>query len=89
MNVAVLEVLEKLQRENRALLAQLGVDMANALRDGYRNLGYFYLRRLATAQARGAFGRSLSNGFQPRAFVYWLSTYLGPRLVGTMIRARG
>jgi len=89
MNVAALEVLEKLNRENHTLLSNLGVDMIAVLREAYRNLGYFYLRRVATAKARAAFWRSLSLGFEGRAFVYFLSTFLGNRIVASVVRARG
>lgn len=89
MNEAALQVLEKLKRDNHALLLKLGVDITGALRDGYRNLGYFYLRQVAPAQARAALRKSLMLGFHLRALIYFLSTLMGRRFVGSMIRARG
>jgi glycosyltransferase involved in cell wall biosynthesis len=89
MNVAAMQVLEKLDRENHALLLRLGVDITCALRDGYRNLGYFYLRHVSVTQARAAFWRSLSLGFQMRALIYFISTLLGRRFVSSVVRARG
>jgi len=88
MNIAALQVLEKLKRENQALLTKLGVDIISVLRDGYRNLGYFYLRRISLTQAREALCRSLLLGFQVRALGYFLSTFLGPQLLATLVRAR-
>ena len=89
MNVASLQVLEKLKRNHQDLLDKLGIDIKSVLRDGYRNLGYFYLRRILLAEARHALGQSLSLGFQPRALIYFLSTFLGRGLVGSLVRARG
>ncbi len=89
MNVASLQVLEKLKRDHQELLEELGVDIKSVLRDGYRNLGYFYLRQISLAEARRALGQSLSLGFQSRALVYFLSTFLGRGLVGSLVRARG
>jgi len=89
MNVASLQVLEKLKRDHQYLLDKLGVDIASVLRDSYRNLGYFYLRQTALAEARRALGQSLSLGFQSRALVYFLATFLGRGLVGSLVRARG
>jgi glycosyltransferase involved in cell wall biosynthesis len=89
MNVAALQVLEKLKRENQSLLTELGVDILSVLRDGYRNLGYFYLRQISLAQARVALWRSLSLGFQLRALIYFLATFLGRGFVGSSLRARG
>lgn len=89
MNEAAIRVLEKFHREYDAQLVQLGVDMGSVLRDGYRNLGYFYLRQLSVAQARAALRKSLSLGFQMRALVYFISTLLGRRFVGSVVRARG
>jgi hypothetical protein len=59
------------------------------LRDSYRNLGYFYLRQISLAEARRALGQSLLLGFQARALVYFLSTFLGRGLVGSLVRTRG
>ncbi len=89
MNVAALQVLEKFQREHQSRLIKLGIDMSRVLRDGYRNLGYFYLRQIALAEARQALSRSLALGFQPRALAYFLSTFLGRGVVGSWVRARG
>jgi glycosyltransferase involved in cell wall biosynthesis len=89
MNVAALRVLEKFDRQHHALLLRLGVDITGALRDGYRNLGYFYLRQIALADARAAFWKSLSLGFQVRALIYFISTLLGRRFVASVVRARG
>jgi len=89
MNVASLHVLEKLKREHQDVLEELGVDIISVLRDGYRNLGYFYLRQISLAESRRALGQSLALGFQSRALVYFLSTFLGRGLVGALVRARG
>jgi glycosyltransferase involved in cell wall biosynthesis len=89
MNVASLQVLEKFTRDHQHVLDQLGVDMVRVLRDGYRNLGYFYLRQISLTEARRALGRSLSLGFQSRALLYFLSTFLGRGLIGSLVRARG
>ena len=89
MNVTSLQVLEKLKRDHQDLLDKLGVDITTVLRDSYRNLGYFYLRQTSLADARQALGQSLSLGFQARALVYFLSTFLGRGLVGSLVRARG
>lgn len=89
MNVAAVEVLEKFARDHRAEIATLGIDMTGVLRDAYRNLGYFYIRQSAVGEARVALRRSLSFGFQPRSLLYFLSTLLGRRLVGSLVRARG
>jgi len=89
MNVASVQVLEKLKRDHKELLDKLGVDIVSVLRDGYRNLGYFYLRQISLAEARRALWQSLSLGMQPRALVYFLSTFLGRGLVGSLLRARG
>jgi glycosyltransferase involved in cell wall biosynthesis len=89
MNVASLQVLEKLRRDHQSYLDQLDVDIHRVLRDAYRNLGYFYLRQILLVEARQALGRSLSHGFQSRALLYFLSTFLGRGLVGSLVRARG
>jgi len=89
MNVAAMQVLEKLDRHHHTVLLQLGVDITRALRDGYRNLGYFYLRQIQLAQARTAFGKSLQRGFQVRSLIYFAATLLGQRFVGSVVRARG
>jgi hypothetical protein len=89
MNLAGLQVLEKLKIENQATLSKLGIDIVRVLRDSYRNLGYFYLRQILLAEARGALWRSLSLGFHARALVYFLSTFLGRGIVGSLVRARG
>jgi len=89
MNVAAMQVLEKLDRYHHTILLQLGVDITRALRDGYRNLGYFYLRQIQLAQARTAFGKSLRHGFQVRSLIYFAATLLGQRFVGSVVRARG
>ncbi len=89
MNVAALQVLEKFSRNGQAKLTRLGIDMKTVLRDGYRNLGYFYLRQASVVKARAALWRGLSLGFQMRVFVYWLSTFLGPAVVASVVRARG
>jgi hypothetical protein len=47
------------------------------------------LRQIALAEARQALSRSLALGFQPRALVYFLSTFLGRGVVGSLVRARG
>ena len=89
MNSAALQVLEKLKRDHQALLVTLGIDILPVLRDGYRNLGYFYLRQISLLEAREALWRSLSLGFQPRSLAYFLSTFLGRGLVGSLVRVRG
>jgi hypothetical protein len=89
MNAAALEVLEKLGRDHREELIRLGIDMNRTLRDAYRNLGYFYIRQTAVAEARAALWRSLSLGFQLRSLLYFLSTLLGRRFVSSVVRARG
>lgn len=89
MNAGALQVLEKFQREHQTQLDRLGVDMKDVLRDAYRNLGYFYLRQRSLSEARSALSASLALGFQSRALVYFLSTFLGRSLVGTLVRARG
>ena len=89
MNVAAVQVLEKFDRENHVILSRLNVDINSVLRDGYRNLGYFYLRQVSTAQARAAFWRSLQLGFQLRALAYLISTFLGPWFVDAVMRTRG
>jgi glycosyltransferase involved in cell wall biosynthesis len=89
MNVAALKVLEKFRREYQRPLDSLGVDITGVLRDAYRNLGYFYLRQMSLTEARNALSASLALGFHGRALVYFLSTFLGRSLVGTLVRARG
>ncbi len=89
MNVAAIQVLEKFKRQNPDLLRKLDLDLTGTLRDGYRNLGYFYLRQRSVAPARAALWRSLSLGFQWRALIYFLSTLLGSRFVSSVVRARG
>ena len=89
MNVAALRVLEKLRVEHHELLSKLGVDMTVTLRDGYRNLGYFYIRQMSISKARAALRRSLSLGFQLRSLLYLISTLLGRRFVSSVVRARG
>ena len=89
MNEAALLVLEKLTLDNHALLLKLGVDITGALRDGYRNLGYFYLRQVALTPARTALWKSLTLGFHLRALMYLLSTLMGRWFVGSVVRARG
>jgi glycosyltransferase involved in cell wall biosynthesis len=89
MNVASLQILEKLKRDHQDLLDKLGVDIITVLRDSYRNLGYFYLRQISLAEARRALGKSLSLGFQSRALVYFLSTFLGRGVIRSLVRARG
>ena len=89
MNVASLQVLEKFTRDHQHVLDPLGIDMVSVLRDGYRNLGYFYLRQISLTEARQALGRSLSLGFRSRALFYFLSTFLGRGLIGSLVRARG
>jgi glycosyltransferase involved in cell wall biosynthesis len=88
MNVAAVQVLEKFRRDQRDVLEQLGVDILAVLRDAYRNLGYFYLRQISLAEARRALSQSLSLGFQSRVLFYFLSTFLGRGLVGSLVRAR-
>ena len=89
MNVAALQVLEKFKKDNRAEVTKLNIDLMAILRDGYQNLGYYYLRQICLAEAREAFQRSLSLGFRARALVYFLATFLGPGFVGSIVRARG
>ena len=89
MNLAALQVLEKLKRDHQDLLDKLGVDIISVLRDSYRNLGYFYLRQTALAEARRALAQSLALGVQARALVYFFSTFLGRGLVGSWVRVRG
>jgi GT2 family glycosyltransferase len=89
MNEAALQVLEKLKHDHQKRLVELGVDINGVLRDAYRNLGYFYLRQMSLAEARRALSASLALGFRSRALVYFLSTFLGRSLVGTLVRARG
>ena len=89
MSIAALKVLEKLKNEKGDMVTHASATVGNHLRDGYRNLGYFYLRQLALKQARSAFIRSLSFGIHWRALVYLASTFLGTGLVRSMMRARG
>ena len=89
MSVAALKVIEKFGADEAAALRRIPADVGSHLRDGYRNLGYFYLRQLALKQARSAFIRSLSFGIHWRALVYLASTFLGTGLVRSMMRARG
>jgi glycosyltransferase involved in cell wall biosynthesis len=89
MNVASVQVLEKLKQNHRKELQRLGIDISKVLSDCYRNLGYFYLRQKALAKARKALGQSLFLGFHLRSVAYYLSTFAGRRLVGTLVRVRG
>jgi hypothetical protein len=88
MNVAALCVLEKLGKEHGELLPQLGVDITTLLRDGYRNLGYFYLRELSKIEARAALKKSLALGVQLRSLLYFASTFLSPSLLRSLMHAR-
>lgn len=89
MTVAALQVLEKLK--NRECAAEVGaaVNIVAHLQEGYRNLGYFYLRELSLQKARRALIRSLSFGVERRALLYFASTFLGPAIVKSLLRARG
>ena len=89
MTQAALHVLEKFQADNRAELARRGIDVGPHLREGYKNLGYFYLRRSSLAPARASFVHSLSLGIQARVILYFLSTFLGRRFVSSLLRVRG
>jgi glycosyltransferase involved in cell wall biosynthesis len=89
MTEAALAVVEKLHRKPAAGWTGLGADLARRLAAGYRNLGYLYLRQCRLADARRALRASLAHGLHTRALVYWATTFLGPRLVGAIIRLRG
>jgi glycosyltransferase involved in cell wall biosynthesis len=89
MSVAALAVLEKLQRHEREALHRAAADVDRHLRDGYRNLGYFYLRETALVKARRALWHSLSFGVQGRALLYLACTFLGTGVVRSVLRARG
>ncbi|HWH78784.1 MAG TPA: glycosyltransferase family A protein [Candidatus Binatus sp.] len=88
MSIAALKVIEKLGANEGAALQRASADVNCHLRDGYRNLGYYYLRQLALQQARAAFLRSLSFGLHWRTSIYLASTFLGAGLVRSMMRAR-
>jgi len=89
MSVAALEVIEKFGVNEAVELRRISANVDGHLRDGYRNLGYFYLRQLALTQARTAFLRSLSFGIGWRALVYLATTFLGTGFVRSLMRARG
>ena len=89
MSSSALQVLEKLQCERADELARASVDINKHLEEGYTNLGYFYLRQMALGQARQALWKSFSFGIQGRAVLYFLSTFLGRAVVGSIMRARG
>lgn len=89
MTIAALAVLEKLRREEKDALRRAAADIGKHLREGYRNLGYFYLREIAPVKARRAFWQSLSFGVQGRALLYLACTFLGAGLLRSVLRARG
>lgn len=89
MSKAALHVLEKFQAGNRDELERRGIDVGRHLREGYKNLGYFYLRRSSLGPARAWFYRSLALGIQARVIFYFISTFLGRRFVSSLVRVRG
>ena len=89
MTVAALDVLEKFTSDNAELLDKRNALARLHLRNGYRNLGYYYLQQIALAKARRALWRSLSFGVHGRALLYFACTFLGAGLVKSVLRARG
>jgi glycosyltransferase involved in cell wall biosynthesis len=89
MSIAALQVLEKLKINDSDALSRVSANVGAQLRNGYRNLGYFYLRQFALKKARGALMRSLAFGVDGRALLYLASTFLGVGFVKSVIRARG
>lgn len=89
MAQTAIRVFEKLQQQHFPELMVHGANVNRYLRDAYRSLGYFYLRQIALEEARQALSHSLALGFQPRTLVYFLLTFLGRGLVGSLVRARG
>ena len=89
MSRAALHVLEKLQAGNRDELERRGIDVGRHLREGYKNLGYFYLQQIESSKARQALWQSLSFGIQGRALLYLAATFLGAALLRSVLRSRG
>jgi hypothetical protein len=89
MTVAGLDVLEKFKRANGEALEGKSAVARRHLRNGYRNLGYFYLRQISLAKARQALLHSLSFGVDGRALCYLGCTVLGPGMVRSLLRVRG
>jgi glycosyltransferase involved in cell wall biosynthesis len=89
MAKTALHVLEKFKTAHARDLARDGLNVNPHLRKGYRNLGYFYLQQRRLQEGRQALARSLECGFEPRALVYWICTFLSPGIVGALMRIRG
>jgi glycosyltransferase involved in cell wall biosynthesis len=89
MAKTALYVLEKFKSAHADELARHGVNVSPHLGKGYRNLGYFYLQQRRLQEGRQMLARSLTCGFDPRAVLYWISTFLNPGLVGALMRIRG
>ncbi len=89
MALAAIAVMQKLAREHAGDLVACGVDVQGPLKHSYRNLGYFYLRQLRLADAKTALWRGLNYGFDARIIAYLAGSYLGSRVVRSLLRVRG
>jgi glycosyltransferase involved in cell wall biosynthesis len=89
MAKAKLQVMEKINKEYKIDFENWNTDVSAYLCEGYRNLGYRYLRELFLAEARSAFIKSLVHRIEPRVILYWISTFLGVRVLGPVFRLRG
>lgn len=73
--LSVIEIFEKHEREFREVLLELDIDLGARLLKAYTNTGYFLLSN-EKELARECFRKSLSRGFQIKALIHYLSTFL-------------
>ncbi len=89
MTKTAIAVMQKLKREYSVALEAHQANLKPHLRDAYRNLGYFYLRQLRLDDAKKAFRRGLSFGFDFRTATYLAATFTGQGVVRSVIQIRG
>jgi glycosyltransferase involved in cell wall biosynthesis len=82
-----IRTLEKHEKEYQERLSGLRIDLNSALRDNYRDTGYYFLSH-ERMLARECFINSLRRGFQLKTMIYWMATFLGLSFVKTIQRAR-
>ncbi len=88
MNLSLIKVLEKHEKQYESYLIQEGINSNKMISGKYRNTGYICLIGFKIDIARECLKKSLLRSFQVKTFLYWLASFTGIFFIKTVLRLR-
>ncbi|MCP4270105.1 MAG: glycosyltransferase [Candidatus Brocadiaceae bacterium] len=88
MNLSLIEVLEKHEKQYKSFLIQEGINYNKVISGKYRNTGYLCLIGFKIDIARECLRKSLLRSFQVKTFLYWFASFTGIFFIKTVLKLR-